>query len=69
MGLLCFPTTLKHSRIHKLKFCVNARPKSALKDKKANKCLFYLHDKYVVLPADKASNDIIFVCKNYYYSV
>ena len=25
-----------------------------------------LHDKYVVVPADKASNNIIFVCKKYY---
>ena len=29
-------------------------------------CLDALHDKYVVVPADKASNNIIFVCKQYY---
>ena len=29
-------------------------------------CLDALRDKYVVVPADKASNNIIFVCKNYY---
>jgi hypothetical protein len=26
-----------------------------------------LHDKYVVVPADKASNNIVFVCKSYYF--
>jgi hypothetical protein len=26
-----------------------------------------LHDNIVLVPADKASNDIVFVCKNYYY--
>ena len=31
------------------------------------KCLSSLHDKYVVVPADKASNNIVFVCKSYYY--
>jgi hypothetical protein len=26
-----------------------------------------LHDNFVLVPADKASNNIVFVCKNYYY--
>jgi hypothetical protein len=26
-----------------------------------------LHDNFVLVPADKASNNIFFVCKNYYY--
>jgi hypothetical protein len=26
-----------------------------------------LRDKYVIVPADKASNDIVFVCKSYYF--
>ena len=30
-------------------------------------CLSSLHDKYVIFPADKASNNIVFVCKSYYY--
>jgi hypothetical protein len=29
--------------------------------------LHYHHDKYVVVPEDKASNNIIFACKSYYY--
>jgi hypothetical protein len=31
------------------------------------KKLFSLHDKYVIVPADKASNNIVFVCKSYYF--
>ena len=54
-------------RIHKLKNCVNDRPKSVFKDKDAVKCLSDLHDKYVVVPADKAANNVVFVCKSYYY--
>jgi hypothetical protein len=26
-----------------------------------------LHDNFVLVPADKASNNIVFVCKNFYY--
>jgi hypothetical protein len=26
-----------------------------------------IHDKYVIVPADKASNNIVFVCKSYYF--
>jgi hypothetical protein len=33
----------------------------------AVKCLSSLHDKYVIVPADKASNNIVFVCKSYYF--
>ena len=41
--------------------------KSVFKDQEAAKCLSSLHDKYVIVPADKASNNIVFVCKSYYY--
>ena len=27
-----------------------------------------LHDNYVVVPADKASNNIVFICKAHYYN-
>ena len=37
------------------------------KDIAVSKCLTALHDKYVVVPADKASNNIVFVCTKYYY--
>jgi hypothetical protein len=58
---------LVQGRIHKLKNCVNSRPKSVFKDQEAAKCLSSLHDKYVIVPADKASNQIVFVCKSYYF--
>ena len=40
----------------------NSRPKSVFKDQEAVKCLSSLHDRYV-----KASNNIVFVCKSYYF--
>jgi hypothetical protein len=43
------------------------RPKSVFKDQEAVKCLSSLHDKYVIVPADMASNNIVFVCKSYYF--
>ena len=59
--------SLVQGRIHKLKNCVNSRPKSVFKNQEAVKCLSSLHDKYVIVPADKASNNIVFVCKSYYF--
>jgi hypothetical protein len=47
--------SLVQGRIHKLINCVNSRPKSVFKDQEVVKCLFSLHDKYVIVPADKAS--------------
>jgi hypothetical protein len=57
--------SLVQGRIHKLKNCVNSRPKTVFKDKKAVKCLSSLYYKYVIVPVDKASNNIVFVCKSY----
>jgi hypothetical protein len=37
--------SLVQGRIHKLKNCVNSRPKSVFKDQEAVKCLSSLHDK------------------------
>ena len=36
--------SLVQGRIHKLKNCVNSRPKSVFKDQEAVKCLSSLHD-------------------------
>jgi hypothetical protein len=55
---------LVQGRIHKLKTCVNSRPKSVFKDQAAVKCLSSLHDNYGIVPA---SNNIVFVCKSYYF--
>ena len=59
--------SLVQGRIHKLKNCVNSRPKSVFKDQEAVTCLSSLHDTYVIVPADKASNNIVFGCKSYYF--
>jgi hypothetical protein len=59
--------SLVQGRIRKLKNCVNSRPKSVFKDKEAVKRLSSLHDSYVIVPEYKASNNIVFVCKSYYY--
>ena len=32
-------------------------------------CLFYLHSEYVFVPADKATNNIIIICKRYYIEI
>ena len=54
-------------RIGRLKSHIHRRPISVFKDPDAMKCLTELHDKYVVVPADKAANNFVFVCKTYYY--
>ena len=54
--------SLVQGRIHKLKNCVNCRPKSVFKDQEAVKCRSSLQDKYIIVPADKASNNIVFAC-------
>jgi hypothetical protein len=36
-----------------------SRPKSVFKDQEAVKCLSSLHDRYVIVPADKTSNNIV----------
>jgi hypothetical protein len=40
-----------------------------LKQEEVKEELVYLQDKYVLLPIDKASNNIGFVCKQYYYEI
>ena len=39
---------------------------SIFKDPNVAKHLSYSYDKYVVVPADKAPNNIVFVCKTHY---
>ena len=59
--------TFVRNRISRLKCRIRSRPISVFKNPDAAKCLAKLHDKYVVVPADKAANNIVFVCKRYYY--
>ena len=53
-------------RIKKLNGSINAHATSIFKDPNVAKHLSDLHDKYVVVPADKAPNNIVFVCKSHY---
>ena len=47
---------------------VNDKPKSVFNDIDVNNNLADLHKHYVIVPADKASNNVVFVCKTYYFS-
>ena len=45
---------------------MSKRVTSIFKDPQVRESLSRLHEKYVVVPADKAPNNIVFVCRNYY---
>jgi len=45
---------------------MSTRATSIFKDPNVVKHLSHLYDKYVVVPAEKGPNNIIFVCKLYY---
>jgi len=53
-------------RIKKLNGSINAHATSIFKDPNVAKHLSDLHDEYVVVPADKAPNNIVFICKSHY---
>ena len=46
---------------------VNNKPKSVFSDTDVTEHLADLHNRYVIVPADKASNNVVFVCKTYYF--
>ena len=48
---------------------INKRKKHVLKSKKHLRSIKLLHCKYVLVPADKAANNVIVVCKKYYLEV
>ena len=48
---------------------VNKRKKHALRNTVHLDYLSYLYDNFVLVPADKASNNVIVVCKKYYLDV
>ena len=58
---------LLQRRIYMVCRQINTKPKSIFRDPDVTKALAFLHDQYVPVPADKASNNIVFVCKHYYY--
>ena len=52
--------------MEKLNGSTTTRPTLIFKDPNVAKHMSCLHDKYVVVPADKAPNNIVFVCKSHY---
>ena len=53
-------------RIKKLQESMSTKAPSVFKDPAVLRDLFAIHEKFVVVPADKASNNIVFVCKKHY---
>ena len=53
-------------RIRRLKHFVNTRSESIFRDPDAVHELFRLHENFVIVPADKASNNYTFVFKRHY---
>ena len=53
-------------RISKLKQNFKQPTGKVLQNANLKACLFDLHNKYVFVPADKAPNNIIIICKRYY---
>jgi hypothetical protein len=53
-------------RIKTLSGSMSIRSTSIFKDPNVAKHLSLLHDKFVIVSADKAPNNIVFVCKSHY---
>ena len=58
--------SLVKRKIHLQSKNTKTKHKPTLGDASVLKCLNKLHEQFVVVPADKAPNNIIFVCKAYY---
>ena len=56
-------------RIRRLKHSVNARSESIFRDPDVVRELSCLHENFVIVPADKASNNYTFVCKRHYVDI
>ena len=46
---------------------VNNKPRSVFADQEVIDQLDNLHDKFVLVPADKAANNVVLICRTYYY--
>ena len=55
-------------RIYMVSRSVNTKPKSTLDDPIISGYLNDLYDQFVIVPADKAPNNVVFICKAFYYS-
>ena len=58
--------SLLHIRINKLSGSISTRSTSIFTDPNVAKHLSLLHDKYVIVSADKALKILFFVCKSNY---
>ena len=56
-------------RIRRLKHFVNTRSESIFRDPDVVRELSRLHENFVIVPADKASNNYTFVCKSHYVDI
>ena len=56
-------------RIRRLKQSINTRHESIFSDPDVVTELSRLHENFVIVPADKASNNYTFVCKRYYVDI
>ena len=56
-------------RIRRLKHSINTRHESIFSDPDVVRELSRLHENFVIVPADKASNNYTFVCKRHYVSI
>ena len=56
-------------RLRRLKHSVNTRSDSIFRDPDVVRELSRLHENFVIVPADKASNNYTFVCKRHYVDI
>ena len=61
--------TIIEKRIIKIKDSVKQPPPKILLDPKVKRDLKHIQRNFVLVPADKAANNIIIICKKFYYSV
>ena len=53
-------------RINRLRGAMKNNTSNIFKDPEVMETMSFLHDKFVIVPADKAPNNIVFVCKRHY---
>ena len=56
-------------RIRRLKHSFNTRSESIFRDPDVVRDLSRLHENFVIVPADKASNNYTFVCKRHFVNI
>ena len=57
------------NKIKTLQKRIKQPPHPILKNPEVESCLQNMHENYVFAPADKASNNVIIICKKFYYKV